>query len=110
MSAPVTIATKTLYRVWIHAIVVLSYHNMGITTSKQHLIDELHAVRAAKLRALETGQMVQVPGAFSTQAVSYDALCRRESVIVGRLLQAGGAKTRNRTRYTDYSSGRDWSE
>ena len=83
---------------------------MAITTSKLAIIEELQAIREAKLTALQTGQMVQVPGAFSNQSVSFDALCRREAVLRGRLLASGGAPTRLRTRYTGYSGARDWTD
>lgn len=81
-----------------------------MATSKNALIEELQAIRSAKLRILKTGQRVQVPGAFDSEAVSYKALCKRESEIKQKLLRSSGAPRRVRPRYGDYSGTRDWED
>ena len=79
-----------------------------MANARDHILDELEAIRAAKLTALKTGQSVQVPGSFLSQAVSYETLCRRERELRSRLLAASGMSRILRTRYTGYGSGKDW--
>lgn len=81
-----------------------------MATSKRHIIEELQAVRSAKLRALKTGQSVQIPGAVSSEMVPYDVLCRREADLIQKLLRAGNAPRMIRPKYTGYSGTRDWED
>ncbi len=81
-----------------------------MATSKDALLEELAAIRTAKLRILGAGQSVTLPGGGPqiTQA-SFAALCRREREIRRALLMAGGAKDCIRPAYSS-DSGIDWEE
>jgi len=70
-----------------------------MSTSKDDIIAELAAVRDAKLRALRTGQRVQITGGYAVDLVDYTTLCRRERELRSRLLRSGGAVSRLHPHY-----------